>query len=182
MKFKKAFTLIELMIVVAILGTLASIGVPKFADMIKKAKEASTKGALGGFRAAISIYYVTMEEQYPRQLSALFPDFIDGSGFASAPDDIPIAERIDWADGELPGGKVTDGWCDSNAVTPENDGPWGGPFPPGDIVAVDGVLCKYRPCQEWADQRSGWNYCPVHGEVWVDELGTDTKGVEFRSW
>lgn len=61
MKNQKAFTLIELMIVVVILGTLASIALPKFSDMIKRAKQSATKGNLGAMRAAINIYYASNE-------------------------------------------------------------------------------------------------------------------------
>jgi prepilin-type N-terminal cleavage/methylation domain-containing protein len=60
-----AFTLIELMIVVAIIGILASIAIPKFADLIRKLQEATTKGNLGVLRSALSIYYVDNEGFYP---------------------------------------------------------------------------------------------------------------------
>lgn len=54
---RSGFTLIELMLVVAIIGLLAAIAVPKFAKMVIKAKEASTRGKLGSVRSALSIYY-----------------------------------------------------------------------------------------------------------------------------
>ncbi len=62
---KKGFTLIELMIVVAIIGILAAIAVPKFADLIQKSKESSAKGSLGGIRSAITIYYSDTEGYFP---------------------------------------------------------------------------------------------------------------------
>lgn len=44
------------MIVVAIIGILAAVAVPKFAEMIRKSKEGSTKGALSALRSALTIY------------------------------------------------------------------------------------------------------------------------------
>jgi len=64
-KVAKGFTLIELMIVVAIIGILAAIAVPKFADLVTKSKEASIKGSLGTVRSALSIYYSDQEGVYP---------------------------------------------------------------------------------------------------------------------
>jgi prepilin-type N-terminal cleavage/methylation domain-containing protein len=64
-KANGGFTLIELMIVVAIIGILAAIAIPKFADLIRKSNEGATKGNLGAIRSALSIYYGDMEGQYP---------------------------------------------------------------------------------------------------------------------
>ena len=65
------FTLIELMIVVAIIGILAAIAIPKFASLIRKSSEGASKGNLGAIRSALSIYYGDMEGQYPADMDAL---------------------------------------------------------------------------------------------------------------
>ena len=68
---KAGFTLIELMIVVAIIGILAAIAIPKFASMIRKSGEGASKGNLGAIRSSLSIYYGEMEGQYPSVLAAM---------------------------------------------------------------------------------------------------------------
>lgn len=63
---KHGFTLIELMIVVAIIGILAAIAIPRFAELIRKSNEGACKGNLGAVRSALSIYYGDLEGTYPR--------------------------------------------------------------------------------------------------------------------
>src|SRR5687768_3813539 len=79
---KKGFTLIELMIVVAIIGILAAIAIPKFADLIRKSNEGATKGNLGAIRSAMSIYYGDMEGIYPNDPASLS---INGKYLSSIP-------------------------------------------------------------------------------------------------
>lgn len=56
---KKGFTLVELVIVIVILGILSAVAIPKFVDLTANAKTAATKGALGGLRSGISIWYAS---------------------------------------------------------------------------------------------------------------------------
>ena len=71
MKRNRGFTLIELMIVVAIIGILAAIAIPKFAELIRKSAEGTSKGNLGALRSALSIYYGDLEGSYPTSVDAL---------------------------------------------------------------------------------------------------------------
>src|SRR4051812_22164385 len=49
---RKGFTLVELLIVVAIIGVLSTIGVPTFRRMIQKSKKSEAKVNLGGIYTA----------------------------------------------------------------------------------------------------------------------------------
>ena len=53
MNKQKAFTLIELMVTVAIVGILASIAYPSYQDSVMKSRRADAKGALLGFANAM---------------------------------------------------------------------------------------------------------------------------------
>jgi prepilin-type N-terminal cleavage/methylation domain-containing protein len=63
-KEERGFTLMELLIVVAVLAIMAAIAMPKFAGMLQKAQEGALKGNLGTMRSALSIYY-SDQGQYP---------------------------------------------------------------------------------------------------------------------
>ena len=57
LKPQKAFSLIELMIVVAIVGILAGIAYPSYQDSVSKSRRADAKGALLGFANAMERHF-----------------------------------------------------------------------------------------------------------------------------
>ncbi|OGR67822.1 MAG: hypothetical protein A2081_04230 [Elusimicrobia bacterium GWC2_61_19] len=113
-KVRQGFTLIELMIVVAIIGILAAIAIPKFADLINKSKEGATKGALSSVRSALQVYYGDNEGWFPT-------DDFAGSLLLNAKyiNEIPMAK--------LP----TTGHADSKVVMTFSSASVSGVFDPG---------------------------------------------------
>ncbi|HBA59552.1 MAG TPA: hypothetical protein DCZ92_01760 [Elusimicrobia bacterium] len=123
---KKAFTLIELMIVVAIIGVLAAIAIPKFASLIDKSREGYTKGGLATMRTAINVYYSDNEGLYPADdLSSLI---LNAKYIAEIPVvKIPLTPHRNSVKIVTPASEAlfisdTGGWAYANART---DADWG---------------------------------------------------------
>lgn len=58
-KNQKGFTLIELMIVVAIVGIMAAIAYPSYTEHVRKTKRSDGQGALMGLAAAMERHYAS---------------------------------------------------------------------------------------------------------------------------
>ena len=75
---ESGFTLIELVIVIVILGILASVAIPKYEDMREQARTAALKGQLGAIRSAVSIQYarnaLNNSATFPTLTGAIFAD------------------------------------------------------------------------------------------------------------
>ncbi|MCC7195404.1 MAG: prepilin-type N-terminal cleavage/methylation domain-containing protein [Gemmatimonadaceae bacterium] len=77
---KKGFTLIELLIVVVIIGILAAIAIPKFANTKEKAYVASMKSDLRNLITAQEAYFSDNNSSYASALTNLGTNYKASSG------------------------------------------------------------------------------------------------------
>ena len=83
---RAAFTLIELLIVMTVIGILAAVAIPQFSGLINKSKEASTKGHLGDLRSAVQLYYGNNDGYYPTDgLAVIVPKYLSAIPVAKLP-------------------------------------------------------------------------------------------------
>jgi len=89
LKKLKAFTLMELLVVMSILALLLTIASPRYFESVERAKEASLRQSLHTVRDAIDKYFADTG-QYPADLDML----VDARYINQLPKD-PITESID---------------------------------------------------------------------------------------
>jgi MSHA pilin protein MshA len=53
----KGFTLVEIILIIVILGVLASVAIPKYVDFRNQSRDAAAKGILGSLRSANNLVY-----------------------------------------------------------------------------------------------------------------------------
>lgn len=73
---KNAFTLVELLIVIMIIGILATMAVPQYQKMVDKAKWTECVSMLGQIKNACNLYYAEYSE-WPNATTG--PTYINGS-------------------------------------------------------------------------------------------------------
>jgi len=167
---KKAFTLMEILIVVAILGILAAIVIPTFSGHIQEAKEAAAKDDLRILRNAIGLYAAQHNNVPPGYLlgksflSPVFPYFRlqllystnkDGGTAAIGADGYPLGPYL--------------------SDLPKN------PFK----KASTGILKMIANGQDMPAEATGtydWIYKAATKDIRLDWPGTDSKGVPYYSY
>ena len=70
MQHKPGFSLIEIMIAVAIMAILAAVLVPQFTSYIRESRESATNATLAAVKQAITLYHAKIN-QYPSTLRDL---------------------------------------------------------------------------------------------------------------
>ncbi|MFV5499189.1 pilin [Acinetobacter towneri] len=80
---QKGFTLIELMIVVAIIGILAAIAIPAYQNYTKRSHVSEGLSLAGGAKAAVSEYYSSQGEWPTNNAQAGISNTITGNAVRS---------------------------------------------------------------------------------------------------
>lgn len=93
---RKGFSLVELMVVVAIIGVLAAIAIPNYLEATWKAKRAEIPGNVAAIRDAQIIYDVSYDgfltlNQAPRPMTAVDPTPVAWPGTAD-----PLWMSLGW--------------------------------------------------------------------------------------
>ena len=86
-KAQQGFTLIELMIVVAIVGSLAAIAIPAYQDYTVRAKMSEAVAAIGSAKASVSEFFIS-EGGFPADNGA--------AGITVTQDQSDIVDTVEW--------------------------------------------------------------------------------------
>ena len=95
-KLQGGFTLIELMIVVAIIGILAAVAIPAFMDYMKKGKKTEASLQLNNLAKKIKAYWIEKSQLPPTSSTTNLPG-PDGGACAVAGGKFAVVAQSGWA-------------------------------------------------------------------------------------
>jgi len=142
-KNRKGFTLIELVIVIAILGILALYAVPKYQGLIEEARSAEARAQVGSFRSALAIYYAKNHGVYPP--TTLFSGGNGGSLFAEG-----VVPEVEVTIDTPASGTVNRSSAVDTTSPPSYDGGWYYTATTGKVILnSDDVDAAASPTKYW---------------------------------
>ena len=154
----QAFTLVELLIVVVILGILATIVIPQFSNASVTAKENTLKDELRYLRTQIVVYKAQHKDVAPGA---------DGQATTFTNQMTMYTDETGAVNGVY--------------TAQFKFGPYLSKIPKNPITQLDAVeITNQDPLV--ADGGHGWKYNPATQEVIADITGNDTSGTPYGSY
>lgn len=165
---KDAFSLAEVLLVVAIIGILAAIAMPRFVEYTANARQSAAKDILRTMRSQI--------ELYKAQHKGVAPGYVNG-----APAPAPVLQL------QFIGTTAITGQTSSSTI------PAGqfirGPYikklpknPYNDLTSIAYVPAGTAFSDAVDGTSSGWLYKKETADFGINWTGTDTKGVNFYDY
>ena len=168
MKIQKAFTLVEILIVVALLGILAAIVIPAFGNNMAVTKQSALAQELKILQRVILIYKAQHLE--------VAPGYPNGCVTCS-PTEAAFVSQFTLASN-------SNGQTAAVGTAGYNRGPYLMRIPVNPVNNLSTVQMLGNSCDfpAHADNSHGWIYKPATGEIRPDCTGTDTNGKSYYSY
>lgn len=162
------FTLIEMLIVVVILGILATIVIPQFSNASINAKENMLKDELRYLRTQVVVYKAQHHDIAPG-----YPNG-DRSQPATGAD---FVKQLTMPTNEF-------GVTNATASPVFKFGPYLSAMPANPLTKLDGVriIGDSEAMPEPTGTDHGWMYKPLTGELVANTKGEDTGGTPFKDY
>jgi prepilin-type N-terminal cleavage/methylation domain-containing protein len=164
-KEHRAFTLVELMIVVSLLGILSALVLPTFQGNATEAKESAAKSDLRAMRAQISLYKL--------HHNGAFPGYVGG-----------VLQSVSVVTAQLVGTSASDGSY-SASKSPAGiyvHGPYLMEIPVNPFNDLSTIAYSSDFAGDAGSVSSGWLYNAATGEIRLNKGDTDSSGRNYYDY
>lgn len=162
----RAFTLVEILIVVVILGILAAIAVPKLSNAAHAARESTLKEDLRFLRTQIAVFNSQHRDTFPG-----YP----GGDTTATPSETLFVDQLTLH---------TDENCNPSATASATFkfGPYLSRMPENPVSSFVTITIVDPAGTFTADGTTGWLYQPSTGRIQANMVGADSDGKPFANY
>ncbi len=157
---RPAFTLVEILIVVVILGILAVIAIPKFSNASQVARESTLRDDLRFLR--------TQSALYRAQHNDVAPGYPEGNPTGTATHELYVAQMT--------------GKTDETGATGTRFGPYLSRMPENPVNGKLTIKIIQTTDDFASDDNYGWLYRPGTNEFRAANSGNDSEGKPFINY